>query len=331
MEPCGTFTVSLDFELYWGVRDKRTLDGYGRNLLGVRQVVPYVLDAFAHSGVQCTWATVGFLFFDRKEELLSHLPEERPRYRDGRLCPYADLEQIGPSEREDPYRYGLSLIRRIMAYESQEVATHTFSHYYCLEEGQTESAFRADLDAAVRAAKRLGISLRSLVFPRNQVNESYLRHCRDVGIIAYRGNEPNWMYQPDPSAQEPQTKRACRLIDAYVGLAGPLGSLPRVDSHGLVDIPSSRLLRPVSARLRALEPLRLRRIKSAMTHAARTGRVFHLWWHPHNFGGDLAANRPVLDSILEHYRHLRDAYGMRSLNMGAIAGELLYPRADAAA
>jgi peptidoglycan/xylan/chitin deacetylase (PgdA/CDA1 family) len=330
MEPSGIFTVSLDFELYWGVRDKRTLDGYGRQLLGVRQVVPYILDAFAHAGVQCTWATVGFLFFDRKEELLAYLPRERPQYREKRLCPYTELDQIGPGEEEDPYRYGLSLIRRIMTYEGQEIATHTFSHYYCLEEGQTESAFRADLDAAVRAAKRLGIIVRSLVFPRNQVNESYLGHCRDAGIIAYRGNEPRWMYQPEQSDRESQMKRACRLIDTYVSLAGPLGTVPTVDPHGLVDIPSSRLLRPASARLRVLEPLRLRRIKSAMTDAARSGRVFHLWWHPHNFGGDLASNRPVLDSILEHYRHLRDEYGMRSLNMGAIAEELLYPRAQAA-
>jgi hypothetical protein len=331
MEQAGTFTVSLDFELYWGVRDKRTLDQYGRNLLGVRQVVPYVLDAFANAGVQCTWATVGFLFFDQKEELLAYLPDERPQYKERRFCPYAHLDQVGASEEEDPYHYGLSLIKRIMTYEGQEIATHTFSHYYCLDEGQTESAFQADLDAAVRAAERLGILVRSLVFPRNQVNESYLRHCRDAGIIAYRGNEPHWMYRPDPSAHEPQMKRACRLMDAYVSLAGPLGVEPTLDALGLVNIPSSRFLRPASARLRLLEPLRLRRITSAMTDAARSGRIFHLWWHPHNFGGDLEANGRALAVILEHYRHLREDYGMRSLSMGAIADELVPPHARAAA
>src|SRR5690606_22033940 len=32
----GIFTISLDFELFWGVHDKRSLKGYGRNILGAR-------------------------------------------------------------------------------------------------------------------------------------------------------------------------------------------------------------------------------------------------------------------------------------------------------
>jgi 5-carboxymethyl-2-hydroxymuconic-semialdehyde dehydrogenase len=35
----------------------------------------------------------------------------------------------------------------------QEIATHTFCHYYCLEDGQTAAAFAADLAAAVAAAR----------------------------------------------------------------------------------------------------------------------------------------------------------------------------------
>src|SRR5450631_2733915 len=33
----GAFVISLDFELMWGVRDKRTIADYGRNILGVRR------------------------------------------------------------------------------------------------------------------------------------------------------------------------------------------------------------------------------------------------------------------------------------------------------
>jgi hypothetical protein len=36
MEDGGAFVISLDFELFWGVRDKRTISGYGPNILGVR-------------------------------------------------------------------------------------------------------------------------------------------------------------------------------------------------------------------------------------------------------------------------------------------------------
>ena len=31
-ENSGVFTISLDFELFWGVRDNRTIDSYKKNL-----------------------------------------------------------------------------------------------------------------------------------------------------------------------------------------------------------------------------------------------------------------------------------------------------------
>ena len=34
----GVFTVSLDFELYWGLRDKRTISEYEANLKGVKKL-----------------------------------------------------------------------------------------------------------------------------------------------------------------------------------------------------------------------------------------------------------------------------------------------------
>src|SRR5262245_45875552 len=36
----GAFVISLDFELLWGVRDRRTAADYGMNIRGVRDVVP---------------------------------------------------------------------------------------------------------------------------------------------------------------------------------------------------------------------------------------------------------------------------------------------------
>ena len=61
--PFGALVISLDFELHWGVRDKRPVDGpYRENLLGAREAIPQMLDLFEEFGVAATWATVGFLF-----------------------------------------------------------------------------------------------------------------------------------------------------------------------------------------------------------------------------------------------------------------------------
>ena len=56
-----------------------------------------------------------------------------------------------------------------------------------------------------------------------------------------------------------------------------------------------------------------------MRHAARNGQVFHLWWHPHNFGSHVDDNMAILRQILAHYRALAEEHGMVSRNMGEVA------------
>jgi hypothetical protein len=315
----GTLAISLDFELFWGVHDKRTLQDYGRSILGARAAIPRMLELFARYGVRCTWATVGLLFFDDKEELLQYLPEVRPSYTNPALSPYPRIARIGPNERQDPYHFGLSLVRRIKDCPDQEIGTHTFSHYYCLEDGQTAETFRADLDAAGRAAARLGIVLRSLVFPRNQFSAAYLGVCRDAGIQAVRGNQSTWFLRSDGEANEGLIKKICRRLDHYVPLSGHNGVTAERDGLGIVNIPSSRFLLAVPYRSRTFGALCQRRIEAGMTHAARIGRIYHLWWHPHNFGSHVDDNIAVLRKVLERYRALSQTQGMVSRTMGEIA------------
>lgn len=67
--------------------------------------------------------------------------------------------------------------------------------------------------------------------------------------------------------------------------------------------------------LRFLEWLKVRRIKNSMTHAAKHGEIFHLWWHPHNMGIDQEENFKNLETILKHYQTLKRTYGIESASM----------------
>jgi peptidoglycan/xylan/chitin deacetylase (PgdA/CDA1 family) len=322
----GVFVVSLDFELHWGLRDRVSVDGYRENLEGVRRAVPALLALFREYDVHATWATVGMLFCETRDELFAAAPERRPRYADRALSPYPTLaDEAGASERDDPVHFAPSLIRAIAATPGQEIGTHTFSHYYCLEDGGDEPAFRDDLRAAEQVQARLlgGGPPRSLVFPRNQFRAEYLRACADAGIRAFRGNLPSWLYEGRPEARESWLRRGARLVDAYVPLSGdnstPLdwarASEPR-------NVRASRFLRPWSRRLRWLEPLRARRIVRDVERAAAGGRLYHLWWHPHNFGANLDENLQFLRGVLARVRALRASHGLRCLNMGELAAEL---------
>ncbi len=286
----GTFVISLDCELYWGMRDKRTLDECRENLVGDRLIVPRLLALFDEFGIRATWAFVGFLFYRDRESLVAGLPEVRPTYDDRRFCPYPELAAMGETEEEDPFHYGASIVEAVLAHAGQEIASHTFSHYYCLEPGQTVEQFRADCEAASRAAARYGLALSSLVFHRNQVNDDYLAACRECGIRAYRRNPPSWAYRGTNGAGESFLRRAARYADAFVNLSGYQAHEPESFGGSVpVNVPASRFLYPSQWYTAPFDRLRLHRIRQEMTHAAEHVLIYHLWWHPHNFSRDAEA------------------------------------------
>jgi peptidoglycan/xylan/chitin deacetylase (PgdA/CDA1 family) len=316
----GALVISLDFELHWGVRDKYAHDGpYRDNLLGARKAIPRMLDLFEEFEVAATWATVGFLFAESRREREEFSPRVRPNYADHRLNAYHEV--TGECENDDPLHYAQSLIQQIRSRARQEIATHTFSHYYCLEPGETREAFAADLRSAVTIAKHQGLEVRSIVFPRNQFRADYEDLLKEAGIVCYRGSEPNWMYRPRPRNGETLAVRGPRLLDHYVSLSGakvvPWGEI--LQPNGLCNVRSSMFLRPYSVRRKSLESMRLRRITGGIEAAAEQRGIFHLWWHPHNFGAQPEENLQVLRSVLEAYSACRQKHGMQSLSMADVA------------
>jgi hypothetical protein len=316
----GHLVVSLDFELFWGVRDKRALADYRENLLGVRQAVPALLSLFEKFSIHATWATVGLLFCSGREDALRSSPSTKPHYAQARFSPYEDPESWGEDEQQDPFRFAPSLIELIGRSRDQEIATHTFSHFYCLEEGQGPEMFEADLAAAAAVAARRGITLRSIVFPRNQVNPSYLRICAQAGLRSYRGTLGSGLYAPRNEENQSPLIRGRRLVDTYLPLSGDrsigLADLGQVAPY---NVAASSFLRPHSKRLELLEGRRLRRITAELTQAAQVGRVYHLWWHPHNFGRNLQENLSFLSRLFAHFAELRSRYDMQSSTMDELA------------
>ena len=316
----GALVISLDFELHWGVRDRYPPDGrYQQNLLGVRKAVPQMLDLFEEFDIAATWATVGFLFAASRQELESFYPAVRPEYEDPVLSPYQ--EPVGDGEQDDPFHFAPSLIEAICKRPRQEIGTHTFSHYYCLERGQTRAAFRADLESAVAIARKYGFQLRSIVFPRNQFNADYADLLVETGILCYRGNEKSWMYKASATNEQRSSKRGARFLDRYLSLSGlNLKCWDDVlEKNGLCNVASSRFLAPYSPRLRHFDSLRLDRIIKGIQAAAICRRIFHLVWHPHNFGSHPDENIAFLRQILEAFARLGESHGMRSLTVADVA------------
>lgn len=357
----GTFVVSLDFELYWGMFDKVTLKQYGENIRGVHTALPRILTLFETYGIHATWATVGMLMCEDQDELTSLLPHEslRPVYNDMRVSAYEYLSQN--KTLESHYYFGKHLVEKITKTPHQELASHTFSHYYTIDGAKNSSAvFRADCEAFTKAAKRFGTKITSIVFPRNQVTAEALEVCTQQGFTAYRGTPDHFLYTGKAEAKQTNlVLRSLRFLDTYLNLSGhhtykrpqDHRADSRYDSanlsvnrkfaqsgdstihhtnssvnratpstpNSLINVPGSWFLRPYSHTLRFLEWMKLRRIKNAMTYAAKNGEIYHLWWHPHNFGKNQDQNFKNLTETLEHFTYLQKEYGMESRNMNELS------------
>lgn len=316
----GAFVISLDFELHWGVRDHEPLNGpYRANLMGARKVIPRLLELFERYGISATWAIVGFLFARSREERRKFEPVLRPCYSDQSLDPYA--EPIGNGEDDDPLHFAPSLIEQIRRCPQQEIATHTFSHQCCLEPGQTVEAFKADLDSAIAIAASRGIQLQSIVFPRNQANPAYTGALLDAGINCYRGSERGWMHRGIARRERTLGLRVARVADAYIDISG--NRIVRwneiLEPSGLCNVRASRFLWPYRPSLKRLEEKRLKRMIDQVKLAALEDAIFHIWFHPHNFGVNMEQNLRVLEAILQEFSFARERYGMRSLSMNGVA------------
>ena len=322
MEP-GSFVISLDLELMWGVLDVKTVKEYGDSIIGGRESLPKTLKLFEEFNISATFSTVGFLFSESKKELFSFIPVNKPTYNNMDYSPYPKISSIGKNELDDPYFYGMSLID-LLGGRNHEISTHTFCHYYCLEDGQNINQFDQDIDSAKKIAAKKGFNINTIIFPRNQFNLDYIEVLKKHKIIAYRGNANYWFYKSSKYDQENLLKRFFRFLDSYVNISGH-NTYTNKEMRGdeIINIPSSSFLRPFNNKLKYFEKIRFNRIKNSMTEAAINNKTYHLWWHPHNFGMNQTENLYFLKKILMHYQSLNKKYNFQSKTMTKLAGELL--------
>ncbi|HMO12767.1 MAG TPA: polysaccharide deacetylase family protein [Pirellulaceae bacterium] len=311
----GKFVISLDFELVWGLFDHADIYRREHIFLETQRVVPQVLNLAVGNEVRITWATVGMLMlndWDDWDQQAQELDGLKPGYNNERLSPYR-FGQFARQKMSADCFFSPEHVRAIVSAPGQELATHTFSHYYCLEPGQTVEHFRADLQLAQNIAQRFDSRLSSLVFPRNQFQPEYLAACHSAGIAKVRTNPGVW-YWTAPQLNSLAAK-AVRTADAYLPFRSKAYSDQLISQQAGVTLePASRFLRPHS-RWTAANWARLQRVKAEMTDAARRGLIYHLWWHPHNFGRYPVESMATLKMIFRWYHQLRDEFGMQSATM----------------
>lgn len=319
----GTLIISLDFEMTWGGVGIWDTSGYKEtNVANVRQVVARMLDLFNKYGVKATFATVGLIMLKDKSEALNSFPDLIPTYKDNALTPFNNRYIEGICD-ESLY-FAPDLVSTLKKNANIEVGSHTFSHYYCWEEGQTIEQFEADVKQAVNVARNNGVELKSIVFPKNQVTEEYLSICAKYGISSYRGNAEKF-YNQTSNRIKYIFNRIGRFLDSYVNVGGRTSYvLTDIKAGGVpINLRASRFLRPYDSRFGILDSLKINRICNEIKYSAKHNEIYHLWWHPHNMGKNMDKNLDGLEKILQCYSQCHEKYGMRSCTMEEVSKSFL--------
>jgi peptidoglycan/xylan/chitin deacetylase (PgdA/CDA1 family) len=319
MKSNGYFLISLDFELQWGRFDKVVLDDVRKKELeNTLRIIPQMLELFEENEIAVTWAVVGMMFNKSREEWISNIPKLIPEYSNPKLSPYLYFNFLKSDKTLNKYFFAQELIESISNAKKQELASHTYSHYYCLDEGQSIEYFKADLEKV----KSLSEAIKSLVLPRNQFNINYYSVCKALNFLTIRTNPSSWYWIAENGNI---FKRIFRLIDTF-----NLFSYNKCIHLDFFEeqisapyfLPSSRFFRSWKPQNKIINHFKLLRIKLEMNYAAKYKKYYHIWWHPENFGNHPNECLQELKIILQHYLKLQKKYGFKSVTMSEF-GEIL--------
>lgn len=315
MKKRGTFIVSIDCEMLWGMRDHATKQSLtGSYVLVGHNTMLKILELFKKYNIHATWAFVGLCLLESKKQIYELAPQNKPTYCIKRLSNYEYIDndyidKDGP----DPHYYSGDMASIIAKTPGQEIGTHTFSHYYCWEEGQTASQFKEDLACSIKVSKeKLGISPKTIVFPRNQVNKKYLEILKSAGIERYRGR------QRLKSTRKTLLGKVERAVLRFLTIPAYMSTydLKKIDRYILpMNIPGTFMFETYNGKRKFLIKRGLRVMKNVMTLSAIRGKTVHMYFHPHNFGCYTEENLAYLEELLQHYTYLNKKYGFQSINM----------------
>jgi hypothetical protein len=307
----GTFVLSLDTELCWGVVDKPDkLIKNKKYYEQARDCIVDILKLLEKYNIPATWAIVGHLFLEECVSVNGQKHSDIPRSTYPHYLKDWFEESPCSNRMEAPLWYGRDIIENIMSCSvHQEIASHSFAHILYGDENTRRATVQADLTNCVNEAQKLNLELKSFVFPRNNVG--YIDELSNFGFKAYRGEEPAW-YRSFPK----QIRRICHLLDHLLAIS-PSVSLPKYE-QGIYNIPSSMFYFSTNG-IRGLIPLKIRiyKAKKGIRKAVALKKVFHLWFHPFN----IATNKSkLLYGLEEIFKEVRKSLEKGELEVKSMAG-----------
>ena len=314
----GTMVLSLDLELSWGWFDLHPMPTLNAQSLEERKQIKRLLALLDRYEIPATWAIVGHLMLDdctRDREGKAHADiVPRATYS---WFPH-DWYCADPCTKASlaPGWYAPDILEWIRgARVRHEIGSHSFAHVCYGDPECSSSVAQADLKAALEAAARKGITLRSFVFPRNQVG--HLGILKRSGLKAYRGADPPILLSVNGALL-----RTFTFLDQLLAFR-PKPVQAEETQPELWNIPGNHLYM-ARHELRKIIPIASRVLKGrrGINGAVKTGGLYHLWFHPCNLNIDPEPMFSGLEKIFAYASRMRERGLLNILTMGEYAQRL---------
>lgn len=312
----GGLVISQDFEMLWGSIGSNKFETFKKNVIHEDFIIDKTLELFKKYKIHATWAIVGAMLCKNSNEANNYINNDII-YKNWNFSMKDYINSI-PDEL-NKYYFAPHYLYKLLSIKHQEIATHTFSHFYCLEDDSKKSLFEEEIQNSKKIFSEYGVEIKSIILPRNQVNTSWNDVLLKNKITAVRMRQPAFIL-----SKNKQRSKIIDFLDSYIPIRKNLCyNIKNIkEENGVYNIKASMFYRTYNEKLKIFEYLKTARIKHEMTISAKKGLIFHLWWHPHNMGSNIKYNFKQLESILKHYKKLSSKYDYKSYNMEEIVNLL---------
>ncbi len=310
----GAFICSIDTELAWGSahREKDPTEYEHWNAYSrARGTVDRLLEIMDRYEIRATWAFVGRLLIDPRDEATNALYPDNPQPG----ARYFTKDRLADQSFVDHW-YAPELLDKVKAAQSEhEIGSHTFSHLVAGKDGYTDEGFDHDLEAAQQHASRIGVEpLRSLIFPQNRI--ANVPFAAKHGFTSFR-SVPRSRTSRLPSVP----RRFFQRLDAYLPFPPDVSHAKRTE--GIWELPATYYYRHGGGWARwQSNYVRTAKLKAGLRRAADRKAMFHVWFHPYDIASDPERLLPPLEKMCAEAAKLRDTGRLDNLTMGQVTAAL---------
>jgi hypothetical protein len=313
--PAGKLIVSFDVELGWGSSGELTPRERER-VKSARALLPELLETVRSTGSVATWAVTMAVLHEGPTAFNQFLNEQGESAFGSQIC------QAYPHLAGAPEAYFYpELLSDLLHCPGQEVACHGYSHVVWDGLSGAEQWLDRELRLSQELAKRLGVQLLTLVFPKNRYSALSLAVARRHGFLGFRGDE-FVSESRELSLPALLLGRTRRFLGAF-GLGGSASRGTVRSEAGLLRVPGQRFLRLEDPSW--LRRAHLAHVRAELSALARRGEILHIWCHPENFTREPRVALSAFRGLLALGAELREAGLIENITMAEACSQRTWP------